>query len=65
MPNTLEWIIFENRNLWKIECRPPSDFAVFDGYYFLCYCSKKLKTSQIAQINQLFYSYANEQKCKQ
>ena len=33
---------------------PPSNFAVFDCLYFLCYCSRELKIAQTVQINQLF-----------
>ena len=57
---------------------PPRNFAVFDDWYFLQYCS--LKIVQIAQVNHLLIiefrlyiwpqllrvkSYANEEKCKQ
>ena len=51
----------------------PGDFAVLYGCYYLCYASKKLKSANIAQINQLFHLLnlisangdTNEQKCKQ
>ena len=60
---------------------PHSNFAVFDGWYFLQYCLQRIEIAQIAQLNQLcqilhlvhiyghsFFdikSYANEEKCKQ
>ena len=33
---------------------PNSNFEVFDGCYFLSSCLEELKTTQIAQVNELF-----------
>ena len=33
---------------------PNSNFEVFDGCYFLSSCLEELKTTQIAEVNELF-----------
>lgn len=68
IPSSFAEIFFEKLETLHL----PSNFAVFDGCYFLCYCLQELKITQIIQFYKLFLllnvisaykvkSYANEQ----